>query len=104
MAATPKSAGMADAHKHKDHDGLSEAELNLIIDMAWADEVSFDAIEAQTGQGEQQVIRLMRRHLKASSFRLWRARVSGRKAKHNKRLRPARSAPDWWQETADKQY
>ena len=85
------------------NESLSEAELNLIIDMAWADEVSFDAIEAQTGRGEQQVIRLMRRHLKASSFRLWRARVSGRKAKHNRRLRPAKPAPDWWRETDDKQ-
>ena len=82
---------------------LSEAELNLIIDMAWADEVSFDAIEAQTGRGEQQVIRLMRRHLKASSFRLWRARVSGRKAKHNRRLRPAKPALKWGRKTADEQ-
>ena len=50
MTAASNSAGMADTQKHKSHEGLSEAELNLIIDMAWADEVSFDAIEAQTGQ------------------------------------------------------
>ena len=85
------------------NESLSEAELNLIIDMAWADEVSFDAIEAQTGRGEQQVIRLMRRHLKASSFRLWRARVSGRKAKHIRRLRPANPALKWGRKTADEQ-
>ena len=101
MTAASNSAGMADTQKHKSHEGLSEAELNLIIELAWADEVSFDAIEAQIGQGEQQVIRLMRRHLKASSFRLWRARVSGRKAKHDLRLRPAEPAPSWWQKTAD---
>ena len=94
---------MVDTQKHKCHEGLSETELNLIIDMAWADEVSFDAIEAQTGQGKQQVIRLMRRHLKASSFRLWRARVSGRKAKHTRRLRPAKPAQTCWRETADEQ-
>ena len=103
MTAASISAGMADTQKHKSHEDLSEAELNLIIDMAWADEVSFDTIEVQTGQGEQQVIRLMRRHLKASSFRLWRARVSGRKAKHDRRLRSAKPAPNWWRETADEQ-
>ncbi len=103
MTAASNSAGMADTQKRKSHEGLSEAELNLIIDMAWADEVSFDAIEAQTGQDEQQVIRLMRRHLKASSFRLWRARVSGRKAKHNRRLRPAKPALKWGRKTADEQ-
>ena len=80
---------------------LSEADINLIIDMAWADEVSFDAIEGQTGQGEQQVIKLMRRHLKPSSFRLWRARVSGRKAKHDRRRRPAAFAQKRWHEAAD---
>ncbi|MBT8308943.1 MAG: TIGR03643 family protein, partial [Flavobacteriaceae bacterium] len=30
----------------------------------------------------QQVIELMRKHLKPSSFRLWRKRVQGRKTKH----------------------
>ena len=94
---------MADAQTQKHPGDLTEAELNLIIDMAWADEVSFNAIEAQTGQGEQQVIRLMRRHLKASSFRLWRARVNGRKAKHDKRQRVTKSAPKRWQEVEDGQ-
>jgi len=103
MAAGFKSAGMENIHIQKSSDGLTEAELNLIIDMAWADEISFDAIEAQTGQGEQQVIRLMRRHLKASSFRLWRARVSGRKAKHDKRKRPIKSAQKQWRDAAEDQ-
>ena len=94
---------MADAQTQKHPGDLTEAELNLIIDMAWADEVSFNAIEAQTGQGEQQVIRLMRRHLKASSFRLWRARVNGRKAKHDKRQRPTKPTPKQWQEAEDVQ-
>ena len=53
-----------------------------IIELAWADDVSFDAIKAQTGLSEAEVIRVMRRTLKPSSFRLWRARVSGRPAKH----------------------
>ena len=103
MAAALRSAGMADTQPQKHPGDLTEVELNLIIDMAWADEVSFNAIEAQTGQGEQQVIRLMRRHLKASSFRLWRARVNGRKAKHDKRQRATKFAPKRWQEAEDDQ-
>lgn len=95
---------MAKHVSQNDYAGLTEAEVNLIIDMAWADEISFDAIEAQTGQGEQQVIRLMRRHLKPSSFRLWRARVSGRKAKHNMRQRSSKSAWMWWPEATEEEH
>jgi len=36
---------------------------------------------------EKEVIKVMRRSLKPSSFRLWRKRVSGRKTKH-RALRP----------------
>ena len=61
---------------------LSPADLDRIIEMAWEDRTPFDAIEAQFGLGEQQVIGVMRQELKASSFRLWRARVQGRKTKH----------------------
>lgn len=50
--------------------------------MAWEDRTPFEAIELQFGLSETAVIKLMRRSLKASSFRLWRARASGRKTKH----------------------
>lgn len=58
-----------------------------IIQMAWCDKTSFNAIKAHTGFNEQDVIKLMRSELKPSSFRLWRKRVSGRVAKHTKKLR-----------------
>lgn len=58
-----------------------------VIEMAWCDFTSFDAIEAQTGLSEKQVIKIMRSNMKASSFRMWRERVSGRKAKHEKLTR-----------------
>lgn len=58
-----------------------------IIEMAWCDQTSFDDIKTQTGLAESEVITLMRQNLKPRSFRLWRARVSGRKAKHKKLLR-----------------
>jgi uncharacterized protein (TIGR03643 family) len=51
--------------------------------MAWEDRTPFEAIESQFGLSESEVIRLMRRELKPSSFRLWRKRVnSGVSKKH----------------------
>ncbi|QNI82379.1 hypothetical protein SynRS9907_01538 [Synechococcus sp. RS9907] len=50
--------------------------------MAWEDRTPFEAIEFQFGLSEPQVIALMRQEMKASSFKLWRKRVSGRKTKH----------------------
>lgn len=61
---------------------LSSEHIDRIIEMAWEDRTPFDAINLQFGLKEQAVITLMRRELKASSFRLWRARVQGRKTKH----------------------
>jgi len=58
--------------------------IGEVIDMAWCDKTSFNAIETITGLQEKQVIAIMRRELKPSSFRLWRKRVTGRKAKHEK--------------------
>lgn len=55
-----------------------------IIEMAWCDDTSFDAIEKQTGLQEKEVISIMRTYMKPSSFRMWRKRVSGRKTKHEK--------------------
>ena len=63
---------------------------HLVIELAWSDKVSFEAIEQQTGMNEKQVIELMRKHLKPSSFKLWRTRVNGRNKKHEKRLPPTR--------------
>ena len=56
--------------------------INRIIEMAWEDRTPFAAIERQFGLSEKQVIALMRREMKFSSFRMWRKRVSGRKTKH----------------------
>jgi uncharacterized protein (TIGR03643 family) len=63
----------------------SEAFISDIIRMAWADEISFDKIKKDRGLSEAQVIKIMRTHLKANSFKLWRKRVSGRGSKHQKR-------------------
>ena len=50
--------------------------------MAWEDRTTFEAIQENFGLSESQVINLMRREMKSSSFRMWRKRVSGRKTKH----------------------
>jgi len=61
---------------------LSERDIDRIIEMAWEDRTTFDAIEAQFGVPEKDVIKLMRRHMKSSSWRMWRQRVQGRSTKH----------------------
>lgn len=63
---------------------LTPIEIDRIIEMAWEDRTTFEAIELQFGLKEQDVINLMRAEMKPSSFRLWRARVQGRKTKHQK--------------------
>ncbi|SHO60995.1 TIGR03643 family protein [Algoriphagus zhangzhouensis] len=60
----------------KDKREFSDREIDRIIEMAWEDRTTFDAIAAQFGVEENEVIQLMRKELKPSSFRLWRKRVN----------------------------
>jgi uncharacterized protein (TIGR03643 family) len=62
--------------------GLSKKNTSRIIEMAWEDRTPFEAIEHQFGLSEKQVIELMRREIKSSSFKMWPERVSGRSTKH----------------------
>jgi uncharacterized protein (TIGR03643 family) len=55
-----------------------------IIQMAWEDRTPFEAIEAQFGLKQKDVIAFMRRHSKRSSFEMWRKRMNGRTTKHLK--------------------
>ena len=61
---------------------LDHRAIDRIIEMAWEDRTPFDAITLRFGLTEAEVIKLMRREMKLSSFRMWRARVQGRSAKH----------------------
>jgi len=61
---------------------LSPIDIDRVIQMAWEDRTSFDVIKLQFGIAEAEVIALMRRQMKASSFKIWRKRVQGRKTKH----------------------
>lgn len=61
---------------------LSDADISRIVEMAWEDRTTFEAIEAQFGLNESAVIALMRLQMKSSSFRMWRKRMAGRVTKH----------------------
>ena len=50
--------------------------INRIIEMAWEDRTTFDAIFAQFGLGEKEVIKIMRKNLKRKSFEMWRKKES----------------------------
>ena len=58
--------------------------IDRIIEMAWEDRTTFDAIFAQFGVPEKEVINIMRKNLRRKSFGIWRKRVTNRKTKHAK--------------------
>jgi uncharacterized protein (TIGR03643 family) len=59
-------------------------DIDRIIQMAWEDRTPFEAIRVQFGLKEDEVKQLMKRELKASSYRLWRERVEACSTKHAK--------------------
>lgn len=62
---------------------LSASDIDRIIEMAWEDRTTFDAIKSQFGLTQGQVEKLMRTELTKSSFIMWRKRVaSGVGVKH----------------------
>ena len=68
---------------------FSVEQIDRIIEMAWEDRTPFEAIAFQFGISESEVIGVMRKELKRSSFNLWRKRVnSGISQKHLKKRNP----------------
>jgi uncharacterized protein (TIGR03643 family) len=68
---------------------MTEQEIDRVIEMAWEDRTPFEAIKLQFGLAEGDVIALMRKQLKRSSFNLWRKRVnSGVSQKHLHKRNP----------------
>ena len=59
---------------------------NWIIWAAWADRITFEEIKEKTGKSESEVIKIMRKNLKPSSFRLWRKRVHTKSIKNRKKF------------------
>ena len=58
-----------------------------IIWAAWADRITFEEIKEKTGKSESGVIKIMRKNLKPSSFRLWRKRAHKTSIKHRKKFK-----------------
>ena len=71
-----------------DTNHFADEDISRVIEMAWEDRTPFEAIKNQFGLSEAEVIILMRKSLKPSSFKLWRKRVQGRKTKHLKTRHP----------------
>lgn len=61
---------------------LTDADISRVVEMAWEDRTTFEAIRVQFGLNESAVVDLMRLHMKPSSFRMWRKRMAGRVTKH----------------------
>lgn len=61
---------------------LDPADLSRVIEMAWEDRTPFEAIEAQFGLRQDDVIALMRQELKSTAFISWRKRTRGQQTKH----------------------
>ena len=65
---------------------LDSIAIDRIIEMAWEDRTTFEAIKFQFSLLEKEVIKIMRSNLKESSFKRWRKRVnSGVSQKHLKK-------------------
>ena len=57
-----------------------------VIWAAWADRITFEEIEKKTGKTESEVIKIMRKSLKTSSFKIWRKRTKEKSIKHRKKF------------------
>ena len=61
-----------------------------VIWAAWADRITFEEIKKKTGKTESEVIKIMRKSLKPSSFKLWRKRAKNQSIKHRKKFEYSR--------------
>ncbi len=65
-------------------------DVDWVIWAAWADRITFEEIYEKTGYSEGEVIKIMRKSLKSSSFRLWRKRATSKSIKHRKKFEQTR--------------
>jgi len=72
---------------------IQSDQISLVIRLAWEDRTTFEEIKTRTGLAEHEVIDIMRRELKPSSFAMWRKRVAGRVTKHRKLLERRLKSP-----------
>lgn len=64
---------------------MQSYDTDEVIELALKDSVSFESIQETLGLSEKEVVAIMRRELKRTSFVRWRKRVYGKKTKHQKK-------------------
>ncbi|UTJ05099.1 TIGR03643 family protein [Arcobacter roscoffensis] len=76
---------------------MQEFDDNRLIEMAWQDRTTFDAIYLQYGLTENQVKKRMKKLLSKDGFKRWRKRVHGRATKHKTKVhhKPDRFQGPW---------
>tara|TARA_Y100000590_G_scaffold208237_1_gene235820 strand:- start:3623 stop:3922 length:300 start_codon:yes stop_codon:yes gene_type:complete len=77
---------LAKKRKHEPKFGTTD----WVIWAARSDRVTFEDIKFLTGYTESDVIKIMRRTLEPSSFRLWRKRIKSKSIKHRKKFEYSR--------------
>ena len=56
-------------------DKLTQIDISEIIQMALADDISFQAIHLQYGLSEENVKKIMKKNITPNSYKVWRKRV-----------------------------
>lgn len=56
-------------------DKLTQIDISEIIQMALADDISFQAIHLQYGLREESVKKIMKKNITPNSYKVWRKRV-----------------------------
>jgi uncharacterized protein (TIGR03643 family) len=83
IVLTPKLHNVMPTRKAADLRAiLTDTDIDRIVEMAWEDRTPFEAIEAQFGLTEAEVIALMKSEMRLQNWKKWRARVQGRATKH----------------------
>ncbi len=89
---------MKKSNKKKELDpNMKEYDLNRLIQMAWQDRTTFDAIYLQYGLTENQVKNKMRELISKKAYNRWRKRVQNKATKHKLKLyhKPTRFQGHW---------
>ena len=73
----------------KNHEPKTDSP-DWVVWAAWADRITFEDIKKKTGKSESEVIKIMRKSLKPSSFMLWRNRAKNQSIKHRKKFEISR--------------
>ena len=68
---------------HKKFSHFTEEDVSRIIEMAWEDRTSFDAIARNYDLSPGDVVHFMRKHMSKGAFIRWRKRTYSRQTKHD---------------------